>query len=122
MTLEIWNIHIISLCLTSIRGRGIRSRSRHIRSRGRGISRLGGIGSRGISLLSRVDWGALEAHISNKASLVGGSVSGGLETAIGESDGVGPSNVACNVKINKKVGLGILVKQRNKQICLIISN
>ena len=84
--------------------------------------RCRGIGSRGISLFSRVDWGALEAHISNKASLVGGSVSGGLETAIGESDGVGPSNVACNVKINKKVGLGILVKQRNKQICLIISN
>ena len=102
MTLEIWNIHTISLCLTSIRSRGIRSGSRHIRSRSRSIGRLGGIGSRGISLLSRVDWGALEGHISNKASIIGGSVSGGLEAAIWESDGVGPGNVACDVKINKK--------------------
>jgi hypothetical protein len=86
----------ISLCLTSIRSRGrdIRSGGRDIGSRGRGISRLRGIGSRGIGLLSRVDRGALKGHISNKAGLIGGSVSGGLDTAIRESNGVGPSNVA----------------------------
>jgi hypothetical protein len=91
--------------LTSIRGRGIGSRSwdigsrsRDIRSRGRhnrsrGIGRLGSIGSRGIGLLSRVDRGALEDHISNKAGIIGGSILGGLDTTIRQSNGVGPSNV-----------------------------
>ncbi len=97
--------YYISLCLTGIRsrGRGIRSRSRGIGgrsrgigSRGRGICGLGGIGGRGIGLVSRVDRGALEGHISNKASLVGGSVSGGLQAAIRESNGEGPSNVSWN--------------------------
>jgi hypothetical protein len=86
---------IISLCLTSIRSRGrdIRSGGRDIGSRGRGISRLRSIGSRGIGLLSRVDRGALKDHISNKAGIIGGSVLGGLDTAIRQSNGVGPSNV-----------------------------
>jgi hypothetical protein len=83
------------------RGGCVRSRGRDVGSwgRGRGVGGLGSIGSRGIRLLSGVDRGALEGHISNKATLVGGSVASGLEAAIGESNGVGPSNVAWNSNI-----------------------
>jgi hypothetical protein len=76
------------------RGRCVGSRGRDVGSWGRGVGGLGSIGSRGIRLLSGVDRGALKGHISNKATLVGGSVAGGLEAAIGESNGVGPGNIA----------------------------
>ena len=95
---------VVSLGLTSIgsrsigsrgiRSRGIGSRSRDIGCRSRGIGWLGSIRCRGVWLLSRVDWGALEGHISDEASIVGGSVFGGLETAIRESNGVRPGNIA----------------------------
>jgi hypothetical protein len=81
------------------RGRDIGSGGRGIGSWGRGVGGLGSIGSRGIRLLSGVHWGALKGHISDKAALVGGSVAGGLEAAIRESNGVGPSNVAWNINI-----------------------
>jgi hypothetical protein len=69
-------------------------RGREIGSGGRGIGGLGSIRSWGIRLLSGVHWSALEGHISNEAGIIGSGVSGGLETAIGESNGVGPGNIA----------------------------
>ena len=62
----------------------------------RGIHRLrgvvgGGLGS--ISLGLRVVGSSLVGHISNKPSLMGGSVAGGLHSAIGKSDGEGASNI-----------------------------
>merc|ERR1719175_276922 len=77
-------------------------------------SRLGGMiggGLGGISLGLRVVRSSLVSHISNKSSLMGGSVAGGLHSAIGKSDGEGASNITILILglLLVEVGGGVVI-------------
>ena len=78
------------------------------------IHGLGGVvggGLGGISLGLRVVGSSLVGHISNESSLMGGGVAGGLDTAIGKSNGEGASNITVLILglLLVEVGGGVVI-------------